>query len=290
MEIKPSRVTVHNLPRPMLAKTYGSAPSCLYVPGMIVQPKLNGIRMMYCNGVCWSRDQIVWFDHRLAHIKAALSSVRDVILDGELYVHGMPLQQINSRASVNSPKIHKDEGSLEYHVFDYVSREPTLQRINSLVKFLPVSQSVKFVLSTMTFSLEQADILYKTMLADKHEGMMYRHPQSPYAIVGEHKRKDNRVAWLLKRKEWLDLDAVIVGLSDGEGKHSDTLSTLRVKWRDKVFEISSGLTDLERSELWQYGRRLVGCAVKIEYRELTGNGIPFHGRIVCVEIPKDLSV
>jgi len=287
----PLNAAIYKLPRPMLAKTYGSAPSCQYVPGMIVQPKLNGIRMMYCNGVCWSRDLEVWRPRHLQHIREALSVLRDVILDGELYIHGMPLQQINSRVAVNRTAPHKEEHLVEYHVFDYVSREPTLQRITALSRFLtlhtPPSGPIKLVTSFVTRSSAEADQLYSTMLANKYEGMMYRHPTESYAIVGEHKRKDNRVAWLLKRKEWLDLDAVIVGLSDGDGKHSDTLSTLRVKWRDKVFEISSGLTDIERQELWSYGRRLVGCVVKIEYRELTGNGTPFHGRIVCVEIPKD---
>ncbi len=277
---------IYRLPRPMLAKTYGSSPSCQYVPGMIVQPKLNGIRMMYCNGVCWSRDLEVWRPNHLRHIRAALSSVKDVILDGELYLHGMPLQQINSRVAVNRTMPHKEESLIEYHVFDYVSREPMLQRIASLCRFLPVGTHVKLVSSALARTQEAADNAYAGLLAAKYEGMMYRHPQAPYAIVGEHKRKDNRVAWLLKRKEWLDLDAVIVDINDGKGKHSDTLSTLRVKWRDKVFDISSGLTDMERLELWSYGRLLVGCAVKIEYRELTGNGVPFHGRIVCVEIPK----
>ena len=38
------------LSRPMLAKTYGDGPSCQYKPGMLVQPKLNGIRALYHNG------------------------------------------------------------------------------------------------------------------------------------------------------------------------------------------------------------------------------------------------
>jgi len=279
---------VYRLPRPMLAKTYGSAPSCLYTPGMFVQPKLNGIRMMYCNGVCWSRDLEVWRAGHLQHIRDSLSAVGDIILDGELYLHGLPLQQINSQVAVNRTTPHKDEAAIEYHVFDYVSREPLHQRLANLSHFLPVSKSVKLVPSYMTRSPEEADHIYQSMLSARYEGMMYRHPTMPYAIVGEHPRKDNRVAWLLKRKEWLDLDAIIVGVAEGKGKHANTLSTLRVKWRDKVFEISSGLTDIERAELWQYGRLLIGCAVKIEYRELTGNGTPFHGRIVCVEIPKTI--
>lgn len=276
-----------HLPRPMLAKTYTAGhPSCDYPANSLLQPKLNGIRMLYANGLCWSRDLEMWSPLCLSHIRESLAPLKDVCLDGELYLHGLPLQTINSRVAVNRTSPHPKESTIEYHVFDYISNETCARRLTQLSRFLPTNSYVKLVPSFWSRSRADADRLYAKFLADKYEGGMYRDPTRPYAIVGHHPRKDNRVSWLLKRKEWLDLDATIVGMESGEGKHADTLSSFVVSWRGKVWKISSGLTDMERAELYSFGRRLIGCVCKIEYRELTGSGTPFHGRITYVELPK----
>ena len=63
-----------------------------------VQPKLNGIRALYQNGNFQSRDQLPFPPGLLNHLSSPLQSAFDpsVILDGELYVHGWPLQRINA--------------------------------------------------------------------------------------------------------------------------------------------------------------------------------------------------
>lgn len=270
----------------MLAKTYGAGPSCQYTPGMIVQPKLNGIRALYCNGTFVSRDGEQWSTACLTHLRNDLSHITDICLDGELYCHGLPLQTINSRIAVVRTTPHADERSIQFHVFDYVSREPCVVRLLQLSRMLRETEHVKLVASYIPSSPSMVESHYKHFKTHGYEGMMYRCPYSPYAIPGEHPRKDNRVHWLLKRKDWFDLDAVIVGLESGEGKHANTLSRFVLRWNNKEFRVSSGPTDAERLEYWQLGDALLGQRCKIEYRELTEHGTPFHGRIVYVELPR----
>lgn len=277
--------------RPMLAKTYLDGPSCLYTPGMLVQPKLNGIRLMYLNGRFVSRGMgleqgKILADRRLFHLQCELARFKDLVLDGELYCHGMSLQQINSRARVSSHDPHPDEAALEYHVFDYVSREPFALRIAQLARvFRHSMKHVRLVPTLVTRSELDANSHYERFLRAGYEGMMLRAPDSPYAIVGECGRKDLRVSWLLKRKQWIEIDCVIRGLETGDGKHSNTMSKFVLDWNGKVFKCSSGPSDAERILYYELGPQLHDRTCRIEYRELTEYGTPFNARITHVNLP-----
>lgn len=273
----------------MLAKTYGDGLSCQYKPGMLVQPKLNGIRALYHNGTFVSRDGEVWSANCLTHLRDALTPFRDVILDGELYVHGQHLQAINSRIAVVRTTPHPEESTIQFHVFDYISRESAFVRAAVLSRALRThpNEHICPVATFFTQSMQEADIYYARFKASGYEGMMYREATAPYALMDNCKRKDLRTSWLLKRKDWLDLDAIILGQGEGTGKHAGTMSYFTLEWNGKVFEVSSGPTDAERHLYYKLGPALVGQRCKIEYRELTSEGTPFHCRIVQVELPKE---
>jgi len=277
----------------MLAKTYQDGPSCQYSPGMMVQPKLNGIRLMYLNEQFVSRgmglEQGKVLDiRRLIHIRPLLLRFPNIVLDGELYRHGMSLQQINSRARVASTDAHPDEIALEYHVFDYVSRMPFAERFIHLVQLfrdLPPNGKLRLVPTYLTRSEQEANRHYAQFLSEGYEGMMLRRPDSPYALSDTCSRKDLRVADLLKRKVWIEVETVIRGVESGEGKHANTMSKFVLQWGDKVFRCSSGPSDAERELYIQLGTKLHGCKCRIEYRELTEYGTPFNARITHVELP-----
>lgn len=279
------------LVRPMLAKTYQDGSSCQYAPGMLVQPKLNGIRLMYLNGQFVSRGMgleqgKILGDRRLFHLLPELVSFRNIVLDGELYCHGMSLQQINSRARVSSHDPHPDEASLEYHVFDYVSREPFARRIAQLSRVFRRSfRHVRLVPTYPTRSELASDSYYLRFIRLGYEGLMYRRPDAPYALLNECSRKDLRTADLLKRKQWIEIDTTIRGMSSGEGKHSDTMSKFHLDWNGIEFSCSSGPSDAERELYWRLGKQLNGQTCRIEYRELTEQGTPFNARITHVDLP-----
>lgn len=272
----------------MLAKTFGDGPSCQYIPGMLVQPKLNGIRALYWNGEFVSRDGEVWSQNCLQHLRHALTPFQNVVLDGELYVHGQHLQSINSRIAVVRLSPHEEESMVEYHIFDYISTEPCLARMARLTTALSGTAScIQRVQTFVSASNLEANSHYKAFKLSGYEGMMYRDSSAPYAIPNlTCKRKDNRTHWLLKRKDWLDLDCLIVGMGEGAGKHADTMSYFVLRWGDVEFEVSSGPTDAERRLYYQLGPALKGQRCKIEYREITPDGKPFHCRIVQVELPR----
>lgn len=277
--------------RPMLAKTYTAK---LYVHGSLVQPKLDGIRMLALGNDLVSRGMNkevgeTWKPNRLAHIREQLKQLRkDIIWDGELYCHGMSLQEINSRVRVTSSKIHPDENSIEYHIFDYVSRESAIQRqayLSRLAKTWTGSK-IKFVQTFPTANAKDGDTLFEQFKNAGYEGAIYRTPFMPYAIPGEHARSsDNRVAWLLKRKDALDLDAIVIGMEEGEGKLEGMLRSFLLEWNGKQFKAGSGMSDMERREYWRLGQRMAGCRVKIQYKQLTDDGYPREPVVLSVDTP-----
>ena len=276
--------------RPMLARHYEDGPSCQFQPGLLAQPKLNGIRALYSNNILQSRDGHYWPSHRLAALRDSLRHLpSEYVFDGELYCHGLPLSAINSRVAVNRVDDHPDAATIEYHVFDVMSRRPMLERVrflSSLQSRLDGVPLLRFVPTYVVRRRADADALHLHWRSAGYEGSMYRQPFDPYPTPSLSKRADLRVPSLLKRKDWFDIELPIVGLRSGQGKHAATMSCFVLRLPNgSTFEVSSGPSDAERALYHALGARLIGQLCRIEYRELTPDGIPFHTRIECVELP-----
>lgn len=272
----------------MLAKTYQATPALGYTPGMLVQPKLDGLRCLYHNGTFMSRSGEVWSENCLQRLRVQLAPYKGVILDGELYQHGTRLQTILRRATPVRCEPHPEEDQISFWVFDFVSRAPAIQRLLAL-RNIQECEHVKVVPTHPTTSSVEGDRLFEHYLAKGYEGIMYRTPLARYPILGECPRKDCRVADLLKRKTWSDMDCTILGQVSGEGKHAGTCSGFVLQSPDGViFTSSSGPSDVERKEYHLLGDALVGQTCRIEYRYLTASGIPGHTRICSVSLPPNV--
>lgn len=271
----------------MLAKVYERK---LYRPNFLAQPKLNGIRCLYQSGNLVSREGEVWSHNCLRHIREAVKHLApgNNILDGELYCHGMSLQQINSRVAVKRVDPHKDEYSVQFHIFDYVSRLPMIERSLRLADMFRNAEQVygvQLVPTYTTRSIIDADKHHQQFKSLGYEGTMYRCPLSSYAIVGEHKRKDNRVSWLLKRKDWLDLDATIVCVIEGNDDFEGTMGSFELDYKGTRFRAGSGPTHQERAEYWKLRDKMPGLTVKIKYEMLSDTGVPLKPVIIFTELP-----
>ena len=275
--------------RPMLAQKYHPK---RFIPGMFVQPKLNGIRALYQNGQFVSRDGIVWNENCLTHIREALKNVPpEIILDGELYKHEMSLQEINKRIAVNRTTPHKDEAVVGFAIFDVVSRAPFDKRYlsDAVEKVYPFGHAYK-IPTYFAFTEEQATDLFYVYKKLKYEGLMYRCPTSGYSIPEECGNKQNRSFALLKRKSWEDMDIPISDFIEGEGKYRGTLGAFEFTLANgKRFTAGSGLTDMQRNLYWRHRDDLVGCVCKIQYEMLSDSGIPLKPIILLVNEPPSIS-
>jgi len=142
---------------PMLAKLYDDFKDKIKYP-QFIQPKLNGLRCIiyydpvietkepYEKVIMYSRDKKIYpFNENNIQIRETLLEIfkkyydfdrkQSIYLDGELYTHGVSIQDINNaRSSKNNPK-----SMICYYMYDifypYYNKEPFSDRYSLLENF-----------------------------------------------------------------------------------------------------------------------------------------------------------
>jgi DNA ligase 1 len=242
-----------------------------------VQPKLNGIRAVWDGEFLWSRDGHTFSPICLPHIYAQLQNLPP--LDGELYCHGMSLQQINSRCAVNRTSPHGESLSIIYNVFDAPSYDIFQDRLKTFEQLN--GPHVKAVYTVLVNSTVAEETCYKLFKRDNYEGMMYRHPHAPYGFVNDCGNKENRWTCLLKRKDWLDMQCVILEVLEGEGAFEGKVGSFLLRLPNgKTVKAGSGLRFLQRTAYW--ASPPIGKTVTINYEMLSDGGIPLKPTIELV--------
>jgi len=242
----------------------------------IIQPKLDGER---CRAIIdgqsvsllsSSEELIMSVPHINDHLRSLFAG-RQMELDGELYIHHKPLQEIHSIVS-RKRNLHEDADTVQYWVFDVVTSEPQVQRMRR-VELLPTSDILKPVPSWFVHSTEEVMMYYERFLASDYEGFILRHPLSSYV------RK--RSTLMMKFKPWqsdiytiLDVQEEIS--KDGIPKGSLGALILDSDIEGQTFKVGSGFTEEERRELWKIRSTLPGCLCKVNYQRLTNAKIPTH--------------
>lgn len=284
--------------RPLLAHTY--APSRLDFP-CFVQPKLNGIRAL--SGTIdgqrhfQSRDEIPWNRNVLLHIATTLESIfpPSVLLDGELYRHGWPLQRINGAVTPVRQEANEDTIQVQYHIFDVIDpTQPFWKRYKLGANTCTTPECpVQMVLTLHVRSEEKADLAYARFVFDGYEGMMYRLGDCPYTspkqpkagslLVPQNSRspflsdQNNRAWHLLKRKAWHDAEFTCTGVQEGrDGKYEGMVGALVCGQGPTTFTVGSGLTDHQRQLYWEQPSLVVGTTLKVKYLVLSTAGIPLN--------------
>lgn len=288
--------------RPMLAHVY--EPHRVTFP-LYVQPKLNGIRALYQNGVFQSRDQLPFPKGLLDHLALPLKSIfpPEVILDGELYKHGWPLGRINGAVTPIRNQPTEDTLQVEYHVFDVVDFEkgfPTrfFQQQHEWLHEDIISSPINFVETAIVGLTEDADEAYADYVSRGYEGMMYRLGQCPYTTPkqsndGTHgvmqlvqqrrltkflSDQDNRTWHLLKRKDWQDDEFDFISINETTGELGQPGFQLWCKAKNgRRFKMGSGLT---QAQVVHYiAHPPVGRQIKGKYLVLSADGIPLNATV-----------
>lgn len=266
----------------------------------IVQPKLNGIRALYQNGVFQSGDEILFPSNLLAHLAEELKNIDPaIILDGELYVHGWTLQRINAAVNPNRRTISADTLEVGYHVFDIANSDLSQAKRIKLLKSLNLNTAsfVKIcaVVTCVCNTATEANNFYLQSVQEGYEGIMYRINECPYTTpnqkIWQHvlapgraryiSDRNNRSHFMFKRKSWQDDDYVCRGFELTYGEKGEVGFILYCTTKNKkIFKISSGLT---RKEVFDYAENPpINKIVKVKYLTLSEDGIPQNATILCI--------
>ena len=282
--------------KPMCAFKWQDHKNKLKFP-YFIQPKLNGVRGLYYQGQMQSRglgeeEGKLWNYPVIQHIIDDLRKIvpDNYLLDGELYLHGLSLQQINSAVAVKRLAPSTKSSSIQYHVFDIIDTTslhlPFMERariLDTLREKLVIHQAeaIKIVPTTLVDGPGLDSTLYANYRSQGYEGIMYRDSSAPYGIAEECGNKDNRWKYLLKRKGWEDGEFEIIDFQRTIGDKGFEGFQITYKLPNgKTGSVGSGLSHAEQDYYAQNSP--VGQLLKLRFEMLSDTGIPLKPTIETI--------
>ena len=263
------------LPKPMLAHPIDKVKSVEFPAHW--QAKLDGHRALVTrrNGelIMYSRkgEPITTMGHILDHLDDRVEE--GMILDGELYVHGMRLQDIGKLVK----KYREDSLKVRYHVYDMMAEESYTHRLSKLRITLSYdNQDVPaFVVPTIIVDgMEMAQELTEEAIEQGYEGGILRTPDEKY-IAGFRSRQ------LLKIKQFDDSEHTIVDVIEGKDRicndtHLKVALFICHTPEGVEFECTAFGDQHEKDRIWHERENYIGKTLTIKHSGYTKENKPWH--------------
>lgn len=264
------------------------------------QPKLNGIRML-CQHSHNGLSMRSWLNNSYTHLHHIENELRDFFsylprystLDGELYNHSMDFTELISAVkTVKSvhPKLH----DVQYWIFDINYEDcdgaPFEKRClllhNAYRQYIqdlqadsrPVPSTFTIVPTSVASNHEEVIQQHNLHVASGYEGIMIKKISNGYSQdTREYKQslyRSGKSNHILKYKEFIDEEAVVVGVTEAEGTEKGAAILEVVDKRGNRFPIRMR-GDFNRRRYWfQNPHVVMGKEVTIRYQELSIYGVP----------------
>lgn len=252
-----------------------------WFPPYIVQPKLDGER---CRAVCGGSDldNYIWLllssekniINSVPHIEKAITEQIEepIELDGELYIHGAPFEDIHSIVG-RTVNISPDFEAMEYHIFDIVNSDPQYIRLMDLKKIKETLRPpLRIVDHEICETLDEVMRAYDKFLELGYEGIIVRHFEAPYV----RKRSTSMMKFKPKKQDIYR----VIGYKEEisiEGVPKNRLGALNCIALDggESFSVGSGLSDENRELMWRQKEELIGKMILVGYQHITtGHKVP----------------
>lgn len=264
---------------PMLAKKFKDAKHKIKYP-CLVQPKLDGLRAFtqVNDEVKITSRKYKPYDavsHLHKEIKELFSGL-NVPVDGELYLHGLTLEEINRRAKKYREGLTEE---LEYWVFDIADttitnydRNEILRKIKIRAKLIGTKHPHIVFIPTDIAKCEQ-DVydLHNLYVKDGYEGAIIRNNDGMYLM-------EKRSSDLQKYKEFEDDEFEIVGIKSGEGRETGAIIySCKVKNAKSIetFDVRPrGSIEMRITAFNKGGEFYMGKELTVRYQGLTELNVP----------------
>jgi len=240
------------------------------------QTKMDGMR-----GVIVKRDgRVVVFSRNGntmtkldKHFEAVLSSIDNVVLDGELTVvdsEGKLLDRKTGNGILNKTVVEtvsdEEVARVRFTAWDLidvcdfdkgVDRRTGVERLSRL-RAIPANPLFEVVQTFEIANLEEAQELFKEQLAKGEEGIILKNNDHPW--------EDKRSKQCVKMKEVIEMDLKITGFAEGTGKASGMTGAIQVENKDGSIKTSvgTGLDDATRKDIWARQEELIGTIITVK--------------------------
>lgn len=243
------------------------------------QRKYNGIRCIVCQGKVFSRKLK---SYNIPHIVDKLP--KEIMFDGELYIHGEPLQNLSSivRGDDAAAKLQ-----LKFIIFDFYDPvrpkliyEDRLAELNKLDLKNPLYLAPTDWLGEP--NRKKMEVFYKKYLIEGYEGIILRRADAPY-LPAFHGRATDVV---LKHKPKRTDEFKCVGYTSGRGKELGAVIWIAKTNSGINFNVRPSMPYAERraifKELENGGfSKYKGKPITIEYDSLSIDGVPQQPRAIA---------
>ena len=240
------------------------------------QTKMDGMR-----GVIVKRDgRVVVFSRNGntmtkldKHFEAVLSSIDNVVLDGELTVvdsEGKLLDRKTGNGILNKTVVEtvsdEEVARVRFTAWDLIDvcdfdkgidRRTGVERLARL-RAIPTNPLFEVVQTFDIANLEEAQQLFKEQLAKGEEGIILKNNDHPW--------EDKRSKQCVKMKEVIEMDLKITGFVEGTGKASGMTGAIQVENKDGSIKTSvgTGLDDATRKDIWARQEELIGTIITVK--------------------------
>ena len=256
--------------KPMLAINYNHA---LKEFPYWIQPKLDGVRcLIYKKGeeiIFQSRQNTIYepFEHLIPELKVLISHLPNgVVLDGELYTHGMGFDTIVSMVRRQKTK-HPLLQQLCYTLYDFFTLPRNILPYADRLHMMGILQNLPFhgvqlIPTHQVHVKEEIDTWLDFYESKKYEGIMIR---------GNGLYKDGRSNDLIKYKKFMDDEFCVV--SHHESKTN--IPIFECKTSDgKLFSVMMAESMEDKKDKMGNISDFYGKWLTVKYQELSKDGIP----------------
>lgn len=259
------------LKKPMLATSLDKVkPESIEWETAYVQPKLDGHRALFVDGVLYSRSGKVI---NLPHIVDAIneSGCQGLHLDGELYLHGKTLQELGSLIK----KLTPESEQVEYHIYDVVDENATFsERTEDFEEGSGFEFHPKIVVNP-TFSVDCMEEVmghHKQWREEGYEGTMLRFGEDGYGT-------DKRSRKLLKVKEFHDAEFKVIGYEEGKPYIRGNKKYRVPVWiceteSGGTFNVTAAGNMHEKAVEWENRDECVGNMLTVKFHNMSKDNIP----------------
>lgn len=196
---------------PMLAQTFSSWDR-LPKGAVYSQPKFNGVRCVATASGLFSRTGHPYTasDHVRDGLARIFAASPGLVLDGELYAHGIDLNGILSLVQQQQDWDGRGAELIRFHTYDAPSVEGSFSTRLEALEAVRGAPGVEVAPTAIIADGDALDAAYATYLADGFEGQVIR-------LDGTY-QPGKRSRLLLKRKTFRDAEFPLVGVAEAAGE------------------------------------------------------------------------
>lgn len=250
-----------DLLKPMLAQRFDKISGIDY-SNCFVQKKYNGHRCMITN----TGNDIVAYSRNgkpvetIGHILKGIKLKPGQTLDGELYIHNTPLQDLGSLIRRKQP----NSVMLQYVAYDYIANVNYQTRLD-ILQYSNWGEHISIApTKPWTSSIILKDELDES-IHDGYEGLILRHGNKGY----EAGKRSNS---LVKVKKSMDQEFLVINIVASK----DGWAILECSVGINSFRVSAPGTIENKYHIYNNKEKYIGKWITVEFFEWTNDGKPFH--------------